>query len=56
MGVCVCWYILLVILVLVLIELNMLIVDVFQLNLNDIKRCVLLDYNPENKIINFRHL
>jgi len=28
---------------------------VFQLNLNDIKRCVLLDYDPENKLINFRH-
>lgn len=26
-----------------------------QVNLNDTKRCVLMNYNPETKLIDFRH-
>lgn len=27
----------------------------FKVNLNNIKRCVLLNYNPESQEIDFRH-
>ncbi|XP_050438608.1 protein Peter pan [Adelges cooleyi] len=30
-------------------------INVTKVNLNDIKRCVLMNYNPETKLIEFRH-